>query len=175
MSALPLSFRLAETVDVEQIVALINSAYRGESSRQGWTTEADILAGRRTDVADIMRLLGQDDSIMLLCWKAAELLGSVHLQKTDSHAHIGMLAVQPLQQGLGIGKRLLAEAESTADRVWGVSKLVMAVIDCRPELIAYYQRRGYQPSGRSELFPLNPALWTPKVAGLRLAILEKSI
>lgn len=175
MNALPLSFRLAETADVEQIVALINSAYRGESSRQGWTTEADILAGRRTDVADIMRLLGKDDSMILLCWKATELLGSVHLQKADSHAHIGLLAVKPLQQGLGIGKRLLAEAESMAGLVWGVSKLVMAVIDCRPELIAYYQRRGYQRTGRSEPFPLNPALWSPKVAGLRLVMLEKSI
>src|SRR4051794_13241714 len=44
-------FREAGPADLGAIVALVESAYRGESSRAGWTTEADLLDGQRTDRA----------------------------------------------------------------------------------------------------------------------------
>lgn len=163
----------AEKHDAGQIVTLVNSAYRGESSKQGWTTEADLLAGLRTDTEEILRLISSDDSMFLLCKTQAELIGSVHLQKQEDQVYLGMLAVSPSIQGRGIGKRLLEAAEQAAQETWGINKSVMTVIACRNELIAFYQRRGYRLTGINKEFPANSELWRPKVAGLRLEILEK--
>jgi len=172
---LELTFAKAEPADAQSLVRLINSAYRGESSRRGWTTEADLLDGRRTDAEDILNLIAAADSLILLCRQGGELLGSVHLQYQDGQVQIGMLAVNPAQQGRGIGKRLLAAAESQARQSWMVERLLMAVIPCREELIAFYERRGYRRTGIKKDFPVNPALWLPKVAGLSLELLEKPL
>lgn len=172
---LTLSISKAEKQDAEQIAALINSAYRGESSQQGWTTEADLLAGLRTDMEEILQLISSDDSMLLLCKVEAELVGSVHLQKQAEQVCLGMLAVNPPLQGGGIGKQLLEAAEQAAKQNWGVNKSVMSVISCRSELIAFYERRGYRRTGVSKSFPVKPELWMPKVGGLRLEILEKML
>ncbi|MGZ5006316.1 MAG: GNAT family N-acetyltransferase [Methylobacter sp.] len=168
-----LSITKAEAHDAGQIAALINSAYRGETSRQGWTTEADLLDGRRTDADEIVRLIASDESVFLLCKDGADPVGSVHLQKQPGQVCFGMLAVSPPLQGKGIGKQLLSAAERTALETWGANKSVMSVISCRNELIAFYERRGYRRSGISQAFPLNPGLWMPKVADLQLELLEK--
>lgn len=170
-----LVFSEAEPNDAEQLADLINSAYRGDTSRQGWTTEADLLDGKRTDAADIGNLLAQPDSIFLLCRGEGELLGVVHLQKVGQDVQIGMLTVKPTKQDRGIGKRLLQAAEDQACRRWAVRRATLAVIPCRTELIAFYERRGYRCSGASKVFPQNPELWIPKVAGLSLKILEKPL
>lgn len=167
------SISKAEKQDAEQIVVLVNLVYRGESSKQGWTTEADLLAGLRTHAEEILRLIASEDSMFLLYKAEAELIGSVHLQKQAEQVCLGMLAVSPLLQGRGIGKQLLEAAEQAAQKTWAVNKSVMSVISCRNELIAFYQRRGYRRTGVSKEFPVNPELWTPKVAGLRLEMLEK--
>jgi len=170
-----LSIAKAEKQDAERIAALVNSVYRGESSKQGWTSEADLLSGLRTNAEEILRLISSDDSMVLLCRAEAELIGSVHLHRQAEQVCLGMLAVSPSLQGRGIGKRLLAAAEQAAQEAWAVNKSVMSVISCRSELIAFYQRRGYRRTGVSKAFPVNPELWTPKVADLRLEILEKSL
>ena len=167
------SMSKAEQQDAGQIAALVNSAYRGEASKQGWTTEADLLAGRRTDAEEILRLISTDESMFLLCKTKAELIGSVHLQKQAEQVCLGMLAVSPPLQGRGIGNQLLEAAEQAAQETWAVNKSVMTVIACRNELITFYERRGYRRTGVSKTFPVNPELWTPKVADLRLEILEK--
>lgn len=172
MTRLPLIYK-AEKQDAKQIAALVNSAYRGESSKQGWTTEADLLVGRRTDTEEILRLISSEDSMFLLCKAEAELVGSVYLQKQVEQVYLSMLTVSPLLQGRGLGKRLLEAAELTAQETWVATKLVMDVISCRNELIAFYERRGYRRTGATRAFPVNPELWTPKVADLRLEILEK--
>jgi ribosomal protein S18 acetylase RimI-like enzyme len=172
---LTLSILKAETQDAGQIAALINSAYRGESSQQGWTTEADLLAGFRTDTEEILQLISSVDSMILLCKAEAELVGSVHLQKQAGQVCLSMLAVSPPLQGRGIGKQLLEAAERAAKQIWAVNKSVMSVISCRNELIAFYERRGYRRTGVSKAFPVNPELWMPKVADLRLEILEKAL
>lgn len=171
---LKLSFIKAEPQDAEQLAALINSAYRGEASKQGWTTEADLLDGYRTNTAELARLLASDDSMILLCKNSEELIGSVHLQKNEEKVYFGMLAVRPTLQGRGIGKQLLLAAELAAQQIWSVSTFVMAVITSRHELIAFYERRGYRRTGSINDFPLNPALWTAKVSGLQLELLEKT-
>ncbi len=170
-----LAISKAEIHDAERITALVNSAYRGVASKQGWTTEADLLLGRRTDTEEILRLISADDSMFLLCKADTELVGSVHLQKQADQVFLGMLAVNPLLQGKGLGKQLLLAAEQAAQEAWTVSKAVMSVIACRNELIEFYQRRGYLRTGVSMIFPVNPELWLPKVADLRLEILEKPL
>lgn len=170
-----LSFLKAELQDAEQLTDLVNSAYRGEKSKQGWTTEADLLDGRRTDMADVQHLITSDDSMILICRNYGDLLGSIHLQKIADHIHIGMLAVKPLSQRSGIGKQLLQAAELTAQQSWNAKKFVMAVITSRLELIAFYERCGYSRTGTIKTFPVNPELWTPKVTNLQLELLEKHI
>lgn len=172
---LTLSISRAEKQDAGQISALINSAYRGESSQQGWTTEADLLDGLRTSAEEILQLIASKDSMFLLCRAKSDLVGSVHLQKQAEQVYLSMLAVNPPLQGRGIGKRLLEAAEQTAQQTWAVHKSVMSVISYRNELIEFYERRGYRRTGVSKTFPVNPALWMPKVANLRLEILEKAL
>jgi len=172
MAQSPLIFK-ADKMDAQQISALVNSAYRGEFSKQGWTTEADLLDGYRTDTEEILRLIISDDSMFLLCKIETELVGSVNLQVKSEHVCLGMLAVNPSLQGRGIGKQLLEAAELTAQQTWAARKLVMDVVSCRNELITFYQRRGYRRTGVSKAFPVNPELWMPKVADLRLEVFEK--
>jgi len=167
------SIAKAEKHDARQIAELVNSAYRGEYSKQGWTTEADLLAGRRTAADEIEQLIATDDSMFLLCRSEAQLIGSVHLQKQPDQVDLGMLAVSPPLQGRGIGRQLLLAAEQAAQRAWAVNRLVMSVIESRSELIAFYERNGYRRIGINIAFPLRPELWTPKVTDLRLEILEK--
>lgn len=163
----------AEKQDARRIVDLVNSAYRGEYSKQGWTSEADLVMGRRTEADEIERLVATDDSMFLLCKAEAQLIGSVHLQRQKDQVYLGMLAVSPPLQGRGVGRQLLFAAEQTAQRTWSVNKFLMSVIESRSELIAFYERNGYRRTGVSKAFPLRPELWTPKVADLRMEILEK--
>lgn len=168
-------FRKAVLTDVEAIVKLVNMAYRGESSRAGWTTEADILDGLRTSANEVERLISSEDSIVLLCLNDDELLGSICLEKQNDIAHIGMFVVNPMMQASGIGKCLLTEAESLARHMWGIEQFQMHVITIRRELIAFYERRGYVRTGILTEFPVNPDVWQPKLAGLQLETLEKFI
>jgi ribosomal protein S18 acetylase RimI-like enzyme len=168
-----LSFRPAVMADVAQIVALVNSAYRGESSRAGWTTEADLLAGQRTDADEVHSLIATDDSIILLCLQVNAIIGTVHLQHGHHAACMGMLVIKPGLQGQGLGKKLMQAAEATAIKMWGVDKMLMYVITLRPELIAFYERRGYHRSGKFKAFPQAARFGVPKVDGLQLEMLEK--
>jgi ribosomal protein S18 acetylase RimI-like enzyme len=172
---LELSFCKAELQDTEQMTVLINSAYRGESSRQGWTTEADLLEGLRTDSAEISRLITSDDSLFVLGKIDSVIQASVHLQNTHQGVYIGMFAVNPLFQGQGIGKALLQMAEQEAQRIWSANQFVMVVISSRHELIAFYERRGYRHTGINKAFPINSPLWTVKVPNLHLIVLEKPV
>lgn len=170
-----LSYRRAGPDDVEAIVALVNSAYRGESSRQGWTTEADLLGGQRTDRDEVAALIAASGSMLLLCIGGERLIGSLHLQYDGSAAWLGMFTVRPGLQGRGIGKRFLAEAERVAREAWEVTRMRMAVIWRRHELIAYYERRGYRRMGERQPFPDHPRYGIPKVDDLELELLEKCL
>jgi len=170
-----LHFRQAVSADAETITQLANSAYRGEASRAGWTTEADLLDGFRTSAGEIQRLIESEHAIILLCLSGADLVGSVCLEHEQDAAQIGMFVVNPVLQGRGVGKQLLIAAENLAQQTWQVETLRMHVITLRHELIAFYERRGYQRTGILSEFPVNPAVWQPKVAGLKLELIEKNI
>jgi GNAT superfamily N-acetyltransferase len=170
-----LIFVKAETDDIQHIIQVVNTAYRGETSKLGWTTEADLLDGLRTDEKELLQLLADETSFILLCKLQGKVLGSVHLQYMGDCVEIGMFAVNPLHQGLGIGKQLLQQAELIAVETWPIQRLQMAVISCRYELLAFYHRRGYQFNGGTKAFPENPLLWTPKVKNLKFTLLEKRL
>lgn len=167
-------FRKAVLSDAEAISKLVNMAYRGESSRVGWTTEADILDGLRTSVDEVKRLITSKNTNILLNLNENELLGSICLELDQAIVHLGMFVVNPTLQASGIGKRLLAEAEKLAQETWMVDKFQMHVISLRHELIAFYERRGYLRTGIVREFPVNPAVWQPKLTDIQLVTLEKS-
>ncbi|MEU8585959.1 GNAT family N-acetyltransferase [Streptomyces sp. NPDC048664] len=147
------TFRDATGSDVDALVALIESAYRGDASRAGWTTEADILKGRRTDRDRIRAIVQEPGSRMLLAERGGETVACCQLEHRGEHAYFGMFAVSPALQGAGLGKVVLAEAERSARTVWGVSQMRMTVISVRDELIAWYERRGYRRTGQMSPFP----------------------
>lgn len=170
-----LSFRKAYIEDAGMIADLVNSAYRGDSSRLGWTTEADLLDGQRTNEAEIRNLIEAEESLILLCLRDTEVIGSVHLRKTDTSAYLGMLVVKPNLQGAGIGKHFMLAAENLVRQEWGSTKMWMTVITIRQELVAFYERRGYRRTGQVKPFPAHADNGIPCVEGLQLEVLEKDL
>lgn len=172
-----LLFDKAELIDAEAIAALINSAYRGEASRLGWTTEADLLNGLRAKPQDVAEIIRRENAFMLIGVLNNEIVAtlSAELEVLAGHntAHFGMIAVKPALQGRGYGKLLLDAAETMTHRQWRVAGYYMEVISLRHELIAFYQRRGYQPTGEFRDFPVDRERWQPKVDKLTLQYLAK--
>ncbi|MFJ8227440.1 GNAT family N-acetyltransferase [Streptomyces griseus] len=148
-----LTFRDAAGADVPALVALIESAYRGDSSRTGWTTEADILQGQRTDEQGVRAVIDAPASRLLAVERGGELVACCQLEHRGDAAYFGMFAVRPGLQGGGFGKRIIAEAERTARESWGVGEMHMTVISVRDDLIAWYERRGYRRTGELTPFP----------------------
>jgi GNAT superfamily N-acetyltransferase len=171
-----LSFRPARPEDAEAVTALVNSAYRGEGSKRGWTTEADVLGGQRMDAAWLRELIGRPGTrIELACDAAGTLAACFELRREEGSAYVGMVTVDPARQTGGLGKALLARAEELA-RQWGCARMRMTVLHVRAELLAYYERRGYRRTGKAEPFPDDHKRYgLPKVPGLTLVELEKPL
>jgi ribosomal protein S18 acetylase RimI-like enzyme len=185
-----LAFRFADADDIPAIVGLVESAYRGESSRAGWTTEADLLDGQRTDAEAIGTVLAGPASAMLLAEADAQLVGCCQLELPrlpptapalstspfTAEAYFGMFAVRPGRQGQGWGRQILAEAERLARDEWRASTMVLSVLAQRPDLIAWYERRGYRRTGETRPFPYgNQRFGVPKRPDLSFAVLAKPL
>ena len=155
MTSVPLSVRLADADDLPALHPLIERAYRGESARAGWTHEADLLDGQRTDPATLHDIIADDMTRLLIAEAGDVLVGCVQIaDRGDGLGYLGLLCVDPRLQAGGIGKMLLDEAESLAAATFGTTVMEMTVIDRRPELIGYYERRGYLPTGERRDFPI---------------------
>jgi ribosomal protein S18 acetylase RimI-like enzyme len=153
LPAAGLALRPAGPDDVVAVVGLVESAYRGDSSRAGWTSEAHLLGGQRTDESEIAGLIAREDSLVLVAEMDGRLVGCCHLERRPGDvAYLGLLAVQPSQQGSGIGRTVVDEAERIA-AAWGGTQLEMTVIRQREDLIAWYRRLGYEETGESRPFP----------------------
>lgn len=172
-----LAFRAATPADIPAIVALVESAYRGDASRQGWTTEADMLEGRRTGADDVGACIARERSVLLLAHDTdGALLACAHVAEEDGAGYFGMFSVVPTLQGGGIGSAVLAEAERLVREDWGLPAMRMTVIDIRDELVAYYARRGYARTGRIKPFPYGDERFgIPKRDDLRFEVLEKAL
>ncbi|MFD4021561.1 GNAT family N-acetyltransferase [Streptomyces sp. SH5] len=171
-----LTFRDATEADVPALVVLIESAYRGDSSRAGWTTEADILQGQRTDEQGVRDVIDAPASRLIAVERGGELVACCQLEHRGDAAYFGMFAVRPGLQGGGLGKLIIAEAERTAKEGWGVGEMHMTVISVRDDLIAWYERRGYRRTGSLTPFPYGDERFgIPQRDDLFFELLVKSI
>ena len=163
-----MQLRPATPDDVDAVVALVESAYRGESGRQGWTTETDLLDGRRTgpdEVREVLPHLLVSDDLTACCV----------LEPRGDHGYFGMFAVTPALQGGGRGSTLLAAAEDKA-RDLGLARVEMTVLSVRSELIAFYERRGYRQTGGTKPFPYGDERFgVPKRDDLEFVVLVKDL
>ncbi|MFT3763405.1 MAG: GNAT family N-acetyltransferase [Pseudoxanthomonas sp.] len=170
------TYRTATAADIPAIVALVTSAYRGDASRAGWTTEADLLDGQRIDPDVLRQDIARPHSRVMLAERGNELVACAHVAIDGDAGYFGMFAVAPGLQGGGLGKALLAEAERIVREEWKLPAMRMTVIDARDELIAFYERRGYARTGIVKPFPYGDARFgIPKRADLRFEVLEKAL
>ncbi len=168
------TFRQASLKDTTDIYRLVESAYRGEASRAGWTTEADLLDGQRTDTIEISCIINRTSNRIILCEENDQLIGSMHIEKKQDYAYLGMFAVRPDCQGKGVGKDMLNYAEELVFKKMACNWLEMSVITQRKDLIGWYQRRGYEVSGKTRPFPYGDTRYgIPRRDDLVLEVLKK--
>ncbi|VXB11108.1 GNAT family N-acetyltransferase [Brevundimonas sp. G8] len=163
-------FRAATPDDVAALHTLIERAYRGDTAKAGWTHEADLLSGARTSADELTALIADPDRVVLLAHDGV-LIGCVQVARAgDDQAYLGMLTVEPTLQASGLGRRLLTAAEVEAVARFSARRMEMTVIRRRAELIAWYERRGYAPTGETRPFPVDPP--RPELA---FVVLEKPL
>ena len=171
-----LHFRAATVDDIPALVDLVTSAYRGEVSKQGWTTEADFLEGNRIDAGVLRQDIERPRSRVLIAELDDSILACAHVCEENGAGYFGMFSVKPDLQGGGVGKMVMAEAERVVREDWGLPAMRMTVIDIRDELIAWYERRGYCRTGIKKPFPYgDPRYGIPKRDDLRFEVLEKTL
>jgi ribosomal protein S18 acetylase RimI-like enzyme len=176
--------RIANSNDADALNRLVNSAYRGDSSKRGWTTEADLLGGQRVDVEGLSRLL-EDPTKSILVFENLE-TSQIHacvlldfaLEATDGDqnaAYLGMLTVDPSMQGQGLGKKMMAFASEFIQRQ-GRNSIIISVIQLRHELIAWYRRHGFEATGEAKPFPYGDERFgKPKRNDLHFLVFSKQL
>lgn len=170
------NFRKATAVDCDQIAQLVNSAYRPiESAIKGWTHESDLISGDRIDPLKIAQLLLESNSVVLLGIVEKKIIACVHIHMVNDSSYIGMLAVSPAMQGVGVGKQILFYAENYSARHCGARRCVLKVISQRIELIDFYRRCGYSRTGHRNEYPLSANAGFPKRDNLSVEDLEKHL
>jgi ribosomal protein S18 acetylase RimI-like enzyme len=169
--------RAAGPGDLETVHALIERAYRGDEARRGWTHEADLLEGTRIDAPSLAAALADSRCRLMVAEGDGRVVGFVQLtDKGGGTVYLGLLTVDPGAQARGLGRRLVAAAEAEAVRAFGGGRIEMTVIRQRPELIAWYERRGYRGTGEERPFPYGDArVGRPRRADLSFLVLEKAL
>ncbi len=168
---LPLTFRKAVIQDAEVLTNLINSAYRGDSARLGWTHEADLVGGLRTTVEEIRKIIEASGEFLLLAEGDNQIMASILVRDEGDCYYIGMLAVKPGHHNHRIGGRIMSEVERLGKET-GKKEIRGVVLHPRKELIAYYIRKGFYLTGHSEDFP---SQYPAKVEGLKLLEIKKTL
>ncbi|PZO78615.1 MAG: GNAT family N-acetyltransferase [Sphingomonas hengshuiensis] len=169
--------RIATAADIAALHALVESAFRGDSARGGWTHEADLLGGQRTDPAALAEAIGDPRKAILIAEEQGRATGCVQVGRvTAGLSTLGLLAVRPIRQAGGLGRGLVAAAEAHARDVHGSRRMEMTVIAARGELIAWYERQGYRATGETRPFPMDdPRFGLPRVDTLAFVVLERDI
>ncbi|WP_269515932.1 GNAT family N-acetyltransferase [Brevundimonas subvibrioides] len=169
--------RIATLDDLPALHRLIERAYRGETAKVGWTNEADLLDGQRTDVEELTEILTDPARIMLLAEAEGAVVACLQLvDEGGGTAYLGMLSVEPELQAGGLGRLMIAAAEAEAVARFGAATMRMTVIRQRPELIAWYERRGYVRTGETEPFPLSDERFgLPRRQDLEFVVLAKGL
>ena len=169
--------RDAGTADIPALHRLIESAYRGEASRAGWTTEADLLAGQRTDPEDLTSILADPAQAMLTAWRGEDLLGCILIaDRGGGTGYFGMLSVSPTLQGGGLGRRLIEAAHAALAERFGARRVRISVFPQRETLIEWYRRLGYAPTGETLPFPYgDPRFGLPLRDDLHFIVMERPL
>lgn len=172
-----LMIRVAEPDEAPQVTALVRQAYRGEESRNGWTTEADLLDDQRITEDEVRFKISRPDGAVLLAFDGSDLVACCELvNQGEQHGYFGMFAVRPALQAVGLGRRMLAEAEAYAAATWNIRTMEMTVIGQRTELIEWYVRRGYRVTGETRPFPYHQLVeGTALRDDLYFAVLAKTL
>lgn len=172
-----LSYRRAEQADIAALHALVEGAYRGPSAKAGWTHEADLLDGQRTDLAELSQILADDSQYLSLAFDGDALVGCVNVaDRGGGRGYLGMLTVDPQRQAAGLGRQLIAYAEQAARDSFGAVVMEMTVIAQRQELVAYYERRGYALTSETRPFPLHdPRFGLAKRDDLYFVVMQKAL
>ncbi|KAK4147289.1 acyl-CoA N-acyltransferase [Dichotomopilus funicola] len=217
----PLTIRRATPADLPALHKLVESAYRGDSSRLGWTTETDMLGGQRIPATDLLAKINnptgivwlassteadlttntseretksgtekdrqpkdtdqdqnQDSPLVLLGCCELTRLNNPSTTTTPRTAFFGLFAVSPTHQSLGIGHALLSHAEAYAQQTWDTQRMEMVVTMGRPELVAWYVRRGYVETGEERVIPMEELERQGSVVlveGIRFGVLVKGL
>lgn len=176
MSGQP-ELRCASVADLANLHALVERAYRGASARRGWTHEADLLDGQRTDKDALAAILGDPRQRVLVADADNSIAGCVQVSSLgDDLAYLGMLSVDPSCQAGGLGKRLIAAAERLSVDLFDARSMEMTVIRQRSELVAYYERRGYRRTGETRPFPYGDERFgQPRRSDLEFVVLAKAL
>ncbi|WP_066545734.1 MULTISPECIES: GNAT family N-acetyltransferase [unclassified Sphingomonas] len=171
------SLRIATAADVAALHRLVEGAYRGDSARRGWTHEADLLDGQRTDPQVLADMIADPHQRVLLTEVNGALIGCVGVRfEPPAIGYLGMLSVDPAHQAAGTGRQLIAAAEALARDIFGATVMEMTVIRQRGDLIAYYERRGYRLTGETRAFPLDdPSFGIPRTRDLVFVVLAKPL
>ncbi len=171
------TFRPATLADIDPLQPFVHAAYRGDSARRGWTHEADLLDGQRIDAEGLREAIGDPKQVILLAHGDGDLRGCVSItDKGDALAYLGLLTVDPERQGGGLGRKLIAAAETEAQGRFGSDRMEMTVIAQRAELIAWYERCGYARTGEQRPFPAtDPRFGLPRRDDLVFVVLAKSL
>lgn len=171
------AIREALTADIVALHALIESAYRGEASRAGWTTEADLLDGQRTHPEDLADILAAPDRAMLVAEREGRMVGCVLISdQGEGVGYFGMLSVSPTLQSAGLGRRLVEAAHAELADRFGADRVRIRVFPQRDTLIAWYERLGYRTTGETAPFPYDdPRLGLPKRDDLYFVVMEKAL
>lgn len=161
-------------MDAGKIAALVNRAYRPSVHERGWTHEANLVSGQRTTEEQVLSLDCSRSSILVLCQDAV-IVACIHVKCGENSAEIGMLATDPNHQMQGLGKEILDCAEQHALAHFGITSFRMSVLSSRPELIAFYERRGYARTGEVSNYPVSAGIGEPIADGLKVEILVKQV
>lgn len=164
------TYRMATPADASALRALIESGYRGDSARRGWSHEADLLGGDRTTPEEVAAMIAATEKRVLLAEQEGTLVGTVTITDLGQGlAYMGLLCIDPERQAGGLGRALVREVEQLAVRAFGAARMELIVVDARAELIAWYERRGYTRTGELRPFPL------PMDVPFQMVVLERSI
>ncbi len=170
------SIRRARPADADVLVDLIRSAYRGEDSRAGWTSEADLVEGERISRDQVLAMITRNGSLLLTAGQDGAIVACCQLQDQGAGlAYFGTFAVSPQAQGAGLGRQVMTEAEHQAAAAFGATRLEMTVLAQQDKLIAYYERRGFRRTGETRPFPADPRYARPLRDDLHFVVLEKTL
>lgn len=171
------TIRPARPDDLAALHRLVHGAYRGESAKAGWTHEADLLDGQRTDAEALAGQLADPAQRVLVAEDDGALVGCVAISDHgDGRCYLGMLSVDPQRQAGGLGRALIDAAEDCARVEFTAGRMEMTVIRQRAELIAYYERRGYALTGEERPFPSDdPRFGMPRRNDLGFVVMARTL